>query len=301
MKELIDRDDFSRIGELEKSCIEREPVALKLELEYKLAHAQSRGGTITMGAAREFMYFQGEQLLGYLGIGCFGGQEWEVSGMVHPDWRRRGIFSALYRRFLDQVREEAPSGVLLLCDRASEAGRAFIAGTGARLEHSEYEMYLQEGSLQGLGESPVVLRRATGADASEIRRQNRLYFHFEAPQDGESAGDVPLLVPEEEEQRGMTIYLAELEGKPVGKVHIQRGSEVWGIYGLGVLPEFRGQGYGRAILSQAVQIMKAAGAPTVMLQVDAKNDRALGLYQSCGFKVTSVMDYFQLAQNHGNL
>ena len=67
-----------------------------------------------------------------------------------------------------------------------------------------------------------------------------------------------------------------------------------GIYGLGVLPEFRGKGFGRAILTFGVEKLKDANATEVMLQVAAENGTALNLYKSCGFQETSVMDYFEL-------
>ena len=91
----------------------------------------------------------------------------------------------------------------------------------------------------------------------------------------------------------MTIYLAESEEEIIGKVHLQVSSGIGGIYGLGVLPENRGKGYGRAILLKAVEKLKAVKAEQIMLQVAAENEKALSLYKSCGFEETSVMDYFE--------
>ncbi len=91
----------------------------------------------------------------------------------------------------------------------------------------------------------------------------------------------------------MTIYLAESEEEIIGKVHLQVSSGIGGIYGLGVLPEYRGKGYGRAILLKAVEKLKAVKAEQIMLQVAAENENALSLYKSCGFEEMSVMDYFE--------
>lgn len=298
LKELIDESDFRTIRELEQLCRDYDHTALKLELEYKLSDARSRNLPGTIGPTHEFLYDQGGQLRGYLGICCFGGQVWEVSGMVHPQWRRQGIFSELYRHFLKERDHQKPDEVLLLCDRKSAAGRSFLQTTGATLDHSEHEMFLLAEPPMVREQPPVSLRKALNSDAAEIQRQNQIYFGF-GPVEAEPGGDTPqsgssVLIPEEEEKRGMTIFMAERGPEIVGKVHIQKGSEVWGIYGLGVLPEYRGLGFGRAILSQAVSKMKVEGAPAIMLQVDSVNDRALGLYLSCGFQETSVMDYWKL-------
>ncbi|MBO9597784.1 MAG: GNAT family N-acetyltransferase, partial [Cohnella sp.] len=95
-------------------------------------------------------------------------------------------------------------------------------------------------------------------------------------------------------KRGMTVYLAEVGHRVIGKAHLQLSSGTGSIYGLGVLPEFRGQGYGRAILLRAVHRLKEANAGNIMLQVAVDNINALGLYQSCGFEETSTMDYYEL-------
>jgi ribosomal protein S18 acetylase RimI-like enzyme len=90
----------------------------------------------------------------------------------------------------------------------------------------------------------------------------------------------------------MTIYLAQVDSRIVGKVNLQLVNGLGGIYGLGVLPEHRGKGLGRAILVEAIEKLQAAGAARIMLQVEAGNATALNLYTSCGFRATSVMDYW---------
>jgi ribosomal protein S18 acetylase RimI-like enzyme len=51
---------------------------------------------------------------------------------------------------------------------------------------------------------------------------------------------------------------------------------------------------GRALLLEAIEKLKDANADKIMLQVEAKNAKALSLYKSCGFQETSVMDYYEL-------
>lgn len=299
LKPFIDKQDYQRIRQLAEVCESADRIRLKLELEYKLADAGVRIPVTGPLPIREFMFFQGEQLVGYLGVCSFGGRAWEVSGMVHPDWRRQGIFSSLFRHFLTEREHQQPDETLLLCDGKSATGRAFVAKTGAIPEHAEHEMFLQEEPASGPIDATVKLRKAIHGDIAEIARQNRIYFDM-GPTADDSSGIIPteggpgLMDPEEEQRRGMTIYLAERDHQPVGKVHIQRGSDACGIYGLGVLPQYRQQGIGRTILSQAVAIMKAQGAPAILLQVDADNETALGLYLSCGFRETSVMNYYRL-------
>lgn len=289
LKEYLNPDDYSLIHKLQEICIGEDGTSLKLELDYKLRLASDEGGAIQ--EINEFMYFSGEELVGYIGIGSFGsaGSPIEVNGMVHPHYRRQGIFKRLSELVMAEWRRRNSASMLLLSDRQSISGQKFIEGTGAKYKHSEYEMYL--GDQNGGPAQPLLqgisFRKATNADALEIARQNSIYFNQEL-----SVEDMPM--PEEEERRGLTIYLAEQNAEMIGKVHLQQTANVGAIYGLGVLPEHRGKGFGRAILTMAIERLKEANAGEIMLQVEAKNANALNLYKSCGFIETSTMDYFEI-------
>lgn len=330
LKEGINREDINEINQLQELCVLADQTALELELDYKLGvYSEKEHGAVEQ--INEFLYFDGPELIGYMGISGFGGTDapLEVNGMVHPAYRRQGVFGRLSELVMAEWRRrETSQGMLLLSDRKSEAGQAFIRGTGASYHHSEYEMYLRENgpetnngsgihrnsgtqydsemqinsgkSNSGMHNDSVsaltslTFRKANNADAWEIQRQNAIYFGDKLEED--EAGDARegMIQPEEEEKRGMTIYLAELGQQIVGKVHIQLSPGIGGIYGLGVLPEYRGKGYGRAVLLKAIEKLKEANAGEIMLQVAVENANALGLYQSCGFVETSTMDYYEL-------
>jgi ribosomal protein S18 acetylase RimI-like enzyme len=326
LKENIDAADYESINELQDRCMKIDQTALKLELDYKLGVSvdSSKG----VQDINEFMYFDGEMLIGYIGISSFGGP-WEVNGMVDPDYRRQGVFTKLFDLVLAEWKRRGSGSMLLLSDRNSEAGQKFIAGVGAQYKHSEFEMFLKK---DGPDASPdqlagITFRKATNADANEIARQNAIYFNDEEeagsdntnfPEDKEiSSADIlteeeelssddtnlpegkevssdNMILPEEEEKRGMTSYLVEKEGQIIGKVNLQLTSKLGAIFGLGVLPEHRRKGYGRALLLLAIEKLREANAQEIMLQVAAENSNALNLYKSCGFEETSTMDYFEL-------
>ncbi len=289
LKETLDREDCLLIGGLEKECLERDGTAFKLELAYKLASAAQRGpGAIK--TINSLMYFDGYKLIGYLGVDCFGGHGAppEANGMVHPDYRGQEVFTALHGLMAGELKRRGTPAVLLLCDRKSSAGQRFVRKTGAQKHHAEFEMYLRrEQPLAGWPDAGITFRRAENGDAGEIARQNAVYFGKEED------ADVPLL-PEEEAKRGITIYLACLGDEIIGKTHLQLDGTLGGIYGLGVLPQYRGRGLGRAVLMGSVGLLQKAGAKEIMLQVATENERALHLYESCGFQTTSTMDYYLL-------
>ncbi len=302
LEDALTQADAALINGLAAECI-REGSTLKLELDYKFSAAFNSAPQTVLKAVNELMYFDGETLVGYIGIGNFGGgMPPELNGMVHPRYRHLGVFQMLSALAIGECKRQKIKIALLLCDRQSDDGQKFIEKTGARYHHSEFEMYLRnESSERREGQkAEVAFRKATNQDAREVARHNAIYFGEERneeyrPSKDEGMEDSGLLLPEEEERKGMTIYFAELGGQVIGKVHLQLIDGVGGIYGLGVLPEFRGRGLGRAVLLGAVEKLKKAGAKEIMLQVATGNANALHLYESCGFVTTSTMDYFELA------
>ena len=295
LKGMLNAEDAKAVAGLEAVCTEFDGTAFKLELDYKLgAAAQGRPEDVALHID-EFMAYEGDRLVGYLGVNCFGGRGTppEAMGMVHPDYRKQGIFRALHSLAVSEWRRRGVKTALLLSDGRSSSGKEFVKTTGAIYHHAEYEMYLRdEAAFAGWPEGGVVFRKATNLDAGEVARQNAIYFGEEL---GSGEGEEKeLLLPEVEEQRGMTVYLAESDGVVVGKVHLQLIGGLGGIFGLGVLPEHRGKGLGRAILLEGVRRLRVAGAKEVMLQVATENKNALQLYESCGFKTTSTMEYFEL-------
>ncbi|NNJ31759.1 GNAT family N-acetyltransferase [Lacrimispora defluvii] len=300
LKSNLDHKDYELIHMLEIQCARNDQITLKLELDYKLSDAQNRTADTPISDINEFMYFNGEELIGYMGICCFGGisQPLEITGMVHPMHRRQGIFSKLMELVVAECRRRNAVGILALCDKKSISGQEFLKKISAVYKFSEFEMYLNHKSYKTLKKqqpSGITFRKAVNADASEITRQNMIYFGDDWEEENEDSEDSGILLPEEEEKRGMTIYIAEKGDRIIGKVNLQMSDGgTGGIYGLGVLPEFRGKGYGGAILIFGVEKLKDAKATEVMLQVAAENGTALNLYKSCGFQETSVMDYFEL-------
>ncbi|TKD69985.1 GNAT family N-acetyltransferase [Pseudalkalibacillus hwajinpoensis] len=288
LKFSLDRADYEDIVILRECCLEKENITLKLELDYKLS--KSLNESIGKDKINEFMFYDGRKLIGYMGICQFGSETIEVNGMVHPEFREMGVFRRLFSLVKDEWNKRESQHMLLLSDRKSTSGIEFIKSTGAHYENSEYEMFLIGEARGATALKNLNLRKALNRDAKEIARQNAIYFQV-------NSSEEDLTLPEEESKHGMDTFLAEINQTIIGKVHMEVQNGVGGIYGLGVLPEYRGKGYGRDILMKAVEKLKEKQVQQIMLQVAVKNSNALNLYQSCGFKETSTMDYFKLTKN----
>lgn len=144
------QEDYDLIHLLQLHCSNEDQIALKLELDYKLSDAANRTDKANLHDINEFMYFSSAQLVGYIGIAAFGGASasLEVTGMVHPNYRRQGIFSKLFELALAECRRRNAGSILLLCDRKSASGQKFLEKAGAVYSVSEFEMYLHDESLR---------------------------------------------------------------------------------------------------------------------------------------------------------
>lgn len=90
-------------------------------------------------------------------------------------------------------------------------------------------------------------------------------------------------------------WLIELEGSshsgplPCGTIQgVAVNHTVGSIQNVGVLPDFRGLGLGRALVLKALAGFRRDGLLRVSLDVTAENRPAAELYQSIGFRITST-------------
>lgn len=283
LKQYLNQDDCSKIEELKKTCTNKEDMFLKLELEFKLNMSRIYKDD-SLEYINEFMYYIGDLLVGYLGIFSFGGETGELTGMVHPHYRRNGIFKRLYSLALEECRRRNFKKILLVSDNRSSSGLKFIKASGASYAFSEYEMKLKDNYISE-GAKDIVLRKATNNDVEEIERQNYIYF-------SDSGSLVPM--PEDEEKRNRITYMIELDFRVIGKIRVDTSESEGFISGFGILPEYRGKGYGRQALKAALIILSKNNFHNAALEVAADNRNALNLYKSCGFMEESVMDYYEV-------
>lgn len=66
-------------------------------------------------------------------------------------------------------------------------------------------------------------------------------------------------------------------------------SKLGAIQNVGVIPDHRGHGLGRALVMQSLLGFKQAGMSRVYLEVTAQNHSAIQLYQSIGFRITRTL------------
>jgi ribosomal protein S18 acetylase RimI-like enzyme len=234
----------------------------------------------------DFLYYEGGKLAGYLNISSYGTKEKELIGMVHPDDRRKGIFRALLAAAKEECLRGGVQKLILICEHVSHSGLAFVEAIGAQHDFSEHEMVLGGFHERGSFDERFRIRDAGSGDAEALISIMATDFD-----DVEQAGYYVTEFLQRPKQR---FYLGLLDGEAVGCLRLDEMDDEVGIYGFVVRPEYRGRGYGRQILEEAIRTIQAEGAKRILLDVETDNTNAIGLYRSCGFQVKTTYDYYSL-------
>lgn len=85
------------------------------------------------------------------------------------------------------------------------------------------------------------------------------------------------------------LWYAFVEGRPVGLVEMETAPNVAEIAYLGVVPEARGRGVGRALLAAAAAHAFAGGAPELRVRAHDHEKAAIALYERLGFTLTDAV------------
>ena len=236
------------------------------------------------GQANDFCWYDNGQLVGYAPLDSFGLSA-EVTAIVHPAFRRRGIARALTAAAYREAQRRGCTELLLVNIRASTTGKAFAEALGHPLGLSEYHLEFAERAPPPVPANALHVRQAQASDLPFLTQITIL--SFDTPED-----EARQRAEDELKRSAARSFLIERDGVPLGRLSALK--EDGGIYlrSFGVLPEERGRGIGRALMAETIARLWAEGERQFSLDVVTDNRNALGLYHSCGFTETLAYDYY---------
>lgn len=269
------------IEELQKRCEEYESISLKLNWDMLSQNS-------TLGAAEWLVTYEEELLVGFIGLYGFG-SEMEVCGMVRPGYRRRGIFTSLWKEAQTIIKRNNVTTLLLNTPAASTSGIAFLQTLPLQFNHAEYQM-----KWDGITLSSSEASSAAGTILLRPARVDEAHILIELDCEGfdtatEDAADLYDLQKQSEMEEHIMI---EMDGQPVGKMRLWTEDNQSWIFGFTITKELRGLGIGRNALLQTIN-REHRNYNGVNLEVALDNPNALKLYESCGFVIQNKQDYYR--------
>lgn len=89
------------------------------------------------------------------------------------------------------------------------------------------------------------------------------------------------------------LYIYEQEGNPVGMFKLVpmkfRNSHIMYLGGVAIHPEHKGKGYAREMILDAIDLIKSLDFTRIELTVATSNQKAINLYEKCGFKTEGIL------------
>ena len=286
-KSTLTDEEIAEIKQLTDLCNAYEGLYMRLSFTM----LRERSGR----ANNDFLYYEQNMLVGYLAMDDWGMDEKEVVALVRPEFRRKGIGTALLVAAREECRQREISRLLLVCEQASLSGQGYVKAIGARLDFSEHEMVLENFQERSTFDERLSLHEVGRGDIDAVAKV--LSLSFDDPDPLVTAN----LLKRFAQEPPPRIYLATFgEGEvsckePVGTLRLDEFDGVIGIYGFGVVPDYRRRGYGRQMLEEAIRTIRATSQQPIMLDVETDNTPAIGLYTSCGFRIKTTYNYYNVS------
>jgi ribosomal protein S18 acetylase RimI-like enzyme len=277
----LNQTQLDNIQKLEAECNQFEGLTMKLNWNTLRRRPKDQ--------LNDFFYTVDDIAVGYLALYGFGDTEVEISAMIAPNFRRQGIFKKLLVAAQEETRRRLIPDMLFICEQTSKSGAACANAIGAAYSFSEYKMDLQQQhTIDPLAlPNGIQLRPAQPEDIPLLTKMDELCF-------GVKNQGTEERLAQELTNSNRKMLAVTLNGQVVGKIYSLFTNTETYVSAFCILPEHRGKGYGRAVLSQVVAELVAENRPNITLEVESRNDRALLLYKQCGFKTITAFDYYRL-------
>jgi ribosomal protein S18 acetylase RimI-like enzyme len=273
---MLTKEELKNIKTLQEICEKEGNLQLKLNFDMLESRSENR--------KEDFFHYEDGNLVGFLGSYYFG-KKVEICGMVHPDYRRRGIFSKLLEEVLQEAKKREARTVLLNAPNESQSAKQFLRNIPCTLSMIEYQMKWQNTEL--FEDQSITVRPSVSEEHKEAEIQLDVQCF------GLNEKEARQYKKENKDLDTDLRLIIEVDGKIAGKMRISEiNGEAW-IFGFAVFPELQGKGIGRKALSKVVKMEDEKGF-SIFLEVEAKNAHALRLYESCGFISYHSQDYYKL-------
>ncbi|MGL5743428.1 MAG: GNAT family N-acetyltransferase [Legionella sp.] len=225
------------------------------------------------------------QLIGFLNVYFFYEDAVEITLLIHPSFRRKGIAKKLLHAILPVIKEHGFFKVIF--SSPSHIHNYWLPELGFSYRHSEY--YMERNDLSPLlnYKKNLTFRHAAAKDIPLLCVLDESCFFKKQAE----------LIPRFEHilnDRAYQIILAFEDNHLVGKAHIRWQKHGATLSDIAVLPIRQGNGLGTALITHCINYALSEGKHHLHLDVETHNQKALDLYTRLGFLTQNSCDYWDI-------
>lgn len=232
------------------------------------------------------LYYHKKQLVAFIGIYFFYEDACEMTLMVHPKWRGKGLARELIQQMMPILLAYGMKELIFTSPDSFQ--ESWKKDTRFVYDHSEYKMSLdlRRWKLPLHIETPLSIKKSSLDDIPILHHIDKSSFARCHP---ENEHRLTNMLSDD----NYVIFLGYLDDKPIGKSHIHWQNREAVFSDIAVLPEHQHKGYGKTLILYCLQEAKKKNCKRAILDVETHNKRALTLYTSLGFSLYNSCDYWR--------
>ena len=224
-----------------------------------------------------------EQIVALCHIFAVNTFEAELSIVVAPMHRHKGIGKALVNSAKHLLKEYGYKRVLYVCDDNSISGTAFVDTFLSRHDHTEYTLTYNKTDDHPRA-TRLLVTKAYERDLDSI-----IHINVDAFEDDYEVASQFITSTFNSPTR--TAYIGQLNYKPICTLMLGNEAGVYSINGVAVLKAFQGQGYAKELIQDVLYGLRNEDQD-IIIEVDSTNTPAYHLYKKLNFKESQVIAYY---------
>ncbi|MDM5154628.1 GNAT family N-acetyltransferase [Bacillus sp. DX1.1] len=282
-KKTLTMDEIQEMIDLAYICEQNDKIEYQSDIHVEILN--KRNGY----QVNEFLYYKEDQLVGFVSMYEFERPtKLELTGLVHPDFRRQKIGSLLLQIAMEEIKKRNIDEALLIINGASTSGKEFTRAATFQYICSEYSMsFKSDTTIQPRNTPKLQIVSVSSETLPTIALVASKAFNDEIE-------NISAWLHKTSSSPIHHVYAVCIDKIIVGTITVCKKEEFVSISGFAIDPTYQGKGFGKQILQSIVHTLINEGHRNIGLEVETKNNNALKLYQQCGFEVTASHDYYTL-------